>query len=260
MDNERVTFARTIAREAGAILLAGLGEVHQIHLKGTAVDLVTELDLRSEDYLVRRLQAQYPDDRIRGEESGKHGTGRGEWLIDPLDGTTNYAHGVPIFCVSIAYLRDGQPLVGVVHDPTRAETFWAERGAGAWLGSEPIRVSQTEALDRSLLVTGFPYNIQSTEDDNLAEYSYFSKRTRGVRRLGAAAIDLVYVANGRFDGFWELVLEPWDVAAGWLIVSEAGGKVTRIDGQADVLREPVSILATNGRIHDQMLEALAAIR
>lgn len=260
MDNDRVTFARTIAREAGEILIGGLGKAQQVQLKGTEVDLVTELDVRSEEYLVRRLQAQYPDDPIRGEESGQHGTGSAAWLIDPLDGTTNFAHGLPIFCVSIAYVKGDQPVLGVVHDPTRDETFWAYQGGGAWLGSRPIRVSETESLDRSLLVTGFPYNIRSTRDDNLAEYSLFSKRTRGVRRLGAAAIDLVYVADGRFDGFWELVLEPWDVAAGLLIVREAGGRVTRVSGQADVLREPVSILATNGLIHDQMLEAFASIR
>lgn len=260
MTNDRAAFARQIAEEAGEILMEGLGQVHEVRRKGSDVDLVTEIDLKSEELLVRRLQSAFPDDRVRGEESGRHGNGAGEWLIDPLDGTTNYAHGLPIFCISIAYLEAGRPLVGVVHDPTRPQTFWAQEDGGAWLGSQPLQVSQVDALDRSLLVTGFPYDIRTTDDNNLAEYSLFSKKTRGVRRLGAAALDLAYVAAGWLDGFWELSLEPWDVAAGILLVNQAGGRVTRMDGGPDVLAEPISTLATNGRIHDEILRELSRVR
>lgn len=260
MSDDRLSFARQIAEQAGALLMGGLGQVQEVRRKGTDVDLVTELDEKSERFLIERLQDRFPDDRIRGEESGRHGSGDGEWLIDPLDGTTNFAHSLPIFCVSIAYLESGRPLVGVVHDPTRPETFWAQDGGGAWLGDERLRVSQVDQLNRSLLVTGFPYDIRTTKDDNLTEYALFSKKSRAVRRLGAAALDLAYVAAGRLDGFWELTLEPWDVAAGMLIVTEAGGRVTRLDGSQDVLAEPISILATNGRIHGQMLEELSRVR
>lgn len=260
MNDDRLSFARQIAEQAGQLLMGGLGQVQDVRRKGSDVDLVTELDERSERFLVERLQDRFPDDRIRGEESGRHGSGQGEWLIDPLDGTTNFAHGLPIFCVSIAYLESGRPLLGVVHDPTRPETFSAQDGGGAWLEDQRLRVSQVDELSRSLLVTGFPYDIRTTEDDNLPEYALFSKKSRAVRRLGAAALDLAYVAASRLDGFWELTLEPWDVAAGMLLVTEAGGRVTRLDGGQDVLTEPISILATNGSIHGQMLEELSTIR
>lgn len=257
---DRIDYARQIATEAGEMLMEGLGRVQEVRIKGTDMDLVTEMDLGSERLLLDRLQHMYPGDRVRGEESGSHGSGSGEWIVDPLDGTTNYAHGLPVFCVSIAYLEAGRPVVGVVHDPSRAETFWAGEGTGAWLGEHPLSVSSVQELNRSLLVTGFPYNVRTTDDDNLSEYALFSKRSRGVRRLGAAALDLAYVAAGRLDGFWELALQPWDVAAGMLIVREAGGRVTRIDGGDDVLSEPVSILAANGSLHERMLEELNRIR
>jgi myo-inositol-1(or 4)-monophosphatase len=177
-------------------------------------------------------------------------------VIDPLDGTTNFARGVPFFCVSIACVQDRQPVLGVVFDPMRDELFTASKSEGAALNGRALNVSQTGSLDKSLLVTGFPYDIRTNPENNLSQYALFAVRSLGVRRLGSAALDLAYVAAGRFDGFWEYRLSPWDFAAGMLIVLEAGGRVTRIDGGPDVFREPTSILATNGRIHESMLGSL----
>ncbi|MGH2626407.1 MAG: inositol monophosphatase family protein, partial [Anaerolineales bacterium] len=192
----------------------------------------------------------------------------GRWLIDPLVGTTNFAHALPFFSVSIAWARDDEPLVAVVYDPVRHELFHAVRGGGAWLGppktgGDPaapsgrrLRVSEEAELGDSLLVTGFPYDIRTNPENNLAHYNAFALRSQGVRRLGSAALDLAYLADGRFDGYWELRLSPWDWAAGVLLVREAGGRVTRIDGTTDLLRPPPSLLATNRKIHEAMLEVL----
>jgi myo-inositol-1(or 4)-monophosphatase len=218
------------------------------------------MDQRAEALILERIRRAFPDDAILAEEQGA-ATGRSgrRWIVDPLDGTTNYAHGLPLFGVSIALESARRLVLGVVYDPERDELFVAERGGGATLNDAPIRVSATGALEQSLLVTGFPYNIRETADTNLAEYAAFSLRARAVRRLGSAVIDLAYVACGRFDGYWELRLGAWDVAAGAVLVEEAGGRITGIDGGALDVDAP-TLLATNGMIHDAMLEALKEIR
>jgi myo-inositol-1(or 4)-monophosphatase len=247
------------AREAGAILQEYAGKRIQIAHKGR-INIVTEVDLASERHIKALIADRYPGHRILAEESGLSETGTSEycWLIDPLDGTTNYAHGCPPYCVSIGVERAGGMVLGVIYDPTRDELFVAERGAGATLNGERLRVSEVEALDQALVVTGFPYDVRERMDEYLPGWREFLKRAQGVRRLGAAAIDLAYVAAGRLDGFWEHGLNPWDAAAGWVIVEEAGGRVTRLDGSPYDVYRP-SLLATNGSVHEEMLEVLRGI-
>lgn len=245
-----------LARQAGEILRAGYEREHQIRYKGV-IDLVTEVDGQSEALLVAEIRRRFDGHRILSEEVGAL-DGREEhlWYIDPLDGTVNYAHGVPIFSVSIAYAHRGTVRLGAVYDPLRDEMFLAERGQGAWLNGRRLRVSQTQELQRSLLVTGFPYDAWHTDRDNFEYFVRFARCTQGVRRLGSAALDLCYVAAGRFDGYWELSLKPWDAAAGALIAEEAGAIVTRVDGTADYLSPPLSILAAPPALHRQMLTML----
>jgi myo-inositol-1(or 4)-monophosphatase len=252
----------TLARQAGEILRAGYiprpgYELrHEINYKGV-IDPVTETDHKSEAFLLGEIQRRFPEDRILAEESGDlAGTNHARWYVDPLDGTVNFAHGVPVFCVSLAYARDGQLQLGAVYDPMQDECFSAERGRGAWLNGSPIRVSAAVHLDQCLLATGFPYNIRTIEDTNLENYARFSLRSQGVRRLGSAALDLCYVAAGRLDGYWELYLQPWDMAAGALIALEAGATVTTARGGPDLMTPPYSALAANPVIHAQMLEVL----
>ena len=251
---ERLRRAIELAREAGALLRTGLGAAGPIEHKG-AIDLVTDFDLRSERLLVDGLRRSFPQDPILAEEGGG-ASGPRRWLVDPLDGTTNFAHGLPHFSVSIAYAEDGAVRLGVVYDPTRDELFEALAGAGARLNGRPMRVSETTDLGRSLLVTGFPYDIRTQPETNLEPFARFALRSVGVRRFGSAALDLAYVACGRFDGYWELRLSPWDWGAGLLLVREAGGLVTQADGTPDVFRPPTSIVASNGRIHHAMLDVL----
>jgi len=221
------------------------------------IDPVTEVDHQSEAYLLGEVRRDFPDHHIFSEESGViQGDDTHIWYIDPLDGTVNYAHHVPIFTVSIAYAFGGRTTLGAVYDPMRDELFTAERGKGAFINGQRLRVSTATDLQRSLLVTGFPYDAWNTEHDNFANFVKFAKLTQGVRRLGSAALDLSYVAAGRFDGFWELSLKPWDVAAGGLICEEAGGSVTNVHGDADYISPPQSILATAPGIHVRMLEEL----
>lgn len=250
----RLRCAKDLAREAGAILRSGFGSAGPVVHKGT-IDLVTDFDLRSEKLLVEGLRGAFPEDPILAEEGGG-ASGDRRWLIDPLDGTTNFAHGLPIFCVSMAYAEDGVVRLGVVYDPMRDELFEGMQGAGARLNGRAVRVSEMAELDQSLLVTGFPYDIRSSSETNLDHFADFAVRAVGVRRLGSAALDLAYVASGRFDGYWELRLSPWDWAAGLLLVKEAGGRITRLDGDEDILRPPTSIVASNGRIHDAILQVL----
>ncbi len=246
-----------LAREAGAILRAGFRRQHRVDSKGAAIDLVTEMDEASERFLLGQILARFPDHRIVTEESGVHGgEGRCSWLIDPLDGTVNYAHGIPIYSVSVAFAVDGQVVKGAVYDPSQDECFSAERGRGAQLNGAALRTSSESDLARSLLVTGFPYDIWTNPQDNLDHFARFARRTRGVRRLGSAALDLCYVAAGRFDGFWELRLKAWDVAAGALAAEEAGARVSRIDGSDGYLQPETSILAANPALHTAMLEVL----
>jgi myo-inositol-1(or 4)-monophosphatase len=248
------------ARAAGRLLRDELSGARRIAYKGTPTNLVTEMDQRAEALILERLRGAFPDDGILAEELGA-AAGRSErrWLVDPLDGTTNYAHGLPIFGVSIALETARRLMLGVVYDPSRDEMFVGERGGGATLNDAPIKVSAAPSLGASLLVTGFPYNIRETRDTNLPEYAAFSLRARAVRRLGSAAIDLAYIACGRFDAYWELRLGAWDVAAGAVLVEEAGGRVTGIDGRALDVDAP-TLLATNGLVHDEMLRALKEIR
>lgn len=245
-----------LARQSGAILQAGYDTEHQVGYKGV-IDLVTEVDHQSEELLLGAIQRDFPGHHIFSEESGViQGSDEHIWYIDPLDGTVNYAHHIPIFCVSIAYAFRGTLTLGAVYDPMRDEMFLAERGKGAHLNGRPLRVSSTTELQKSLLVTGFPYTAWDTPQDNFDNFVKFGKLSRGVRRLGSAALDLCYVAAGRFDGFWEMALNPWDVAAGGLIVEEAGGRVTSVSGEADYISSPQSVLACTPGIQARMLEEL----
>jgi myo-inositol-1(or 4)-monophosphatase len=245
----------SLARAAGKILRDGYEKDHDIQFKGV-IDLVTEIDHQSENYLLGEIAKHWPESRIFAEESGESGDGDLVWYIDPLDGTVNYAHGVPMFCVSIACAWGGQTRLGVVYDPLRDEMFAAERGQGAHLNGRVLHVSNAADLQKSLLVTGFPYDTWTALDNNIKHFSKFARRTQGVRRLGSAALDACYVAAGRFDGFWEMSLRAWDIAAGALLAEEAGARVTTADGQADYMTPPHSILACAPGLYDQMLEVL----
>ncbi|MEW5873436.1 MAG: inositol monophosphatase family protein [Chloroflexota bacterium] len=245
-----------LARQAGELLRAGFGQRHQVDHKGV-IDLVTEMDHRSEDFLLGEIRRRFPQDGIVTEESGELG---GQacclWYVDPLDGTVNYAHGVPIFTVSLAYAEDGVVRLGAVYDPMQDELFSASLGQGSWLKGRLLQASSERTLDQSLLVTGFPYDVRTNPQNNLGLYARFALCSQGVRRLGSAALDLCYVAAGRFEGYWETQLNPWDIAAGALIAQEAGARVTRMQGEPDYLRAPCTVLAANPEVHPQMLAVM----
>jgi myo-inositol-1(or 4)-monophosphatase len=243
------------AREAGSILRSGLGTNFQVDYKGE-IDLVTEMDRRSEDYLIGQVHAHFPDHAIVSEEAGNLDGSTGCWYIDPLDGTMNYAHGVPIFSVSVAYAEGDQILLGVVYDPMQDECFSAELGGGAFLNGRPIHVGPQSSLDQAFLVTGFPYDIRRTAFNNVELFGRLVLRAQSVRRLGSAALDLGYVAAGRFDGYWEIRLKPWDLAAGALIVAEAGGVITSFEGGPNYLQPPYGIVVSNPILHPKLLHAL----
>jgi myo-inositol-1(or 4)-monophosphatase len=245
------------ARRAGAILQDCARTGFCVEHKDT-VNLVTDADRRAEQVIVETITKAYPSHQILAEERGSQGTGRSpyKWIIDPLDGTTNFAHRFPAYCVSIGLEHAGSVILGVVFDPTRQELFVAESGGGASLNGAPIQASRTPKLNDALLVTGFAYDIRESAENNLNHFARFSLRAQGVRRMGAAALDLCYVACGRFDGFWELKLHPWDMAAGTLIVREAGGRVTDFKGGAFSIYGQ-QIVASNGLIHDEMVRVLA---
>ena len=248
------------ARAAGHLLKRELLGPRRIAYKDSPTNLVTEMDARAEELIVGRLTAAFPHDAVLGEERGATAGRSGRrWIIDPLDGTTNYAHGFPAFGVSIGLESAGRVELGVVYDPNLDEMFVAERGRGTTVNERPLAVSSTPTLDESLLATGFPYNIREARDNNLKEYAAFSVRVRAVRRLGSAVLYLAWLACGRLDGYWELRLGPWDVAAGSLLVEEAGGRITNLSGGALDLDAP-SIVASNGRIHDAVLAVLAELR
>ena len=243
------------AREAGRILRERLGTTIAVEYKGD-VDLVTEVDRRAEEVVVGFLRDNFPDHGILAEEGGGRESARGaRWIIDPLDGTTNYAHGFPFFCVSIAFEDAGRVICGVVYDPVRDELFAAERGRGAQLNGSALKVSTTGDLSRALLATGFPYDIRTSSDNNLDHFARFAVRAQAIRRAGSAALDLSYVACGRFDGFWELKLRPWDVAAASLIVTEAGGRVSDFRGGPFTLSGGET-LASNGLLQEEMVAVL----
>jgi len=245
-----------LARRAGDFLRVGYETEHEVKYK-SEIDLVTEVDHQSEKYLIGEIQRLFPDHQIVSEEAGLlPGRDSDQWFIDPLDGTVNYAHGVPFFSVSIAYARRGLVNLAAVYDPMRDELFSAEQGQGAVCNERGIRVSQTAQLGRSLLVTGFPYDAWSNAENNLDHFGRFSKSSQGVRRLGSAALDLCYVAAGRFDGYWELSLKPWDMAAGSLIAAEAGARVTDLEGKSQILTPPYGLIAAPPAIHEKMLDLL----
>ena len=248
------------ARRAGALLLDQLGGPRHVEYKTGPTNLVTDMDRRAESLIVDTLRAAYPAHAILTEEAGElAGSSRERWIVDPLDGTTNYAHGIPVFAVSIALVVDGRPQVGVIFDPAREECFVAERGAGATLDGQRLRVSGVPVLDESVLATGFAYTIRQGRDTNLPEHDALSLRCQAVRAIGSAALSLAWVAAGRFDGFWELVLGPWDVAAGALLVEEAGGRVTDVAGGPVDLATPGPV-ASNGLIHTEILAVLSDLR
>lgn len=245
-----------LARKAGAILREGYSQDHHITFKG-AVDIVTERDHASEAYLLGEIHARFPGGHILAEESGSiRGRNEDLWYIDPLDGTVNYAHQVPIFSVAIAFASQGILRRAAVYDPMRDEMFSAERGGGAHLNGRPIRPSGASELLKSLLVTGFPYDARESSNNNFDRFVKLAKLTQGVRRLGSAALDGCYVAAGRFDGFWEISLKPWDVAAAALIAEEAGARVTALDGSPDYLSPPQSVIVAAPGIYDALLDAL----
>jgi len=259
MDAEEILHETVaIARRAGVVLDGWLGRLEGVEFKGE-VDLVTAADRASEAYLVEALGRLLPEAAILAEEgSGRDAASVWRWIVDPLDGTTNFAHGYPVYCVSIA-LEDADGMVlGVVHDPTRAETFTARRGAGAARNGEPIRTGRRATVGEALLVTGFPYDIRTSPRTNLPQFAAFARRARGVRRSGSAALDLCYVAAGRCDGFWEEKLSPWDLAAGALIAGEAGATVTGYHG--DPLRlDQGHVVAANPVLHRAMVNLLATV-
>ena len=244
------------ARAAGAILLNYAKSGFHITHK-SPINLVTDADHAAEQCVIDYIRAQFPAHHILAEERGSdvQSDSRYHWVIDPLDGTTNFAHGFPLFAVSIGVELDGHGLIGVVYDPTRDELFTAQAGSGARLNGQPILVSITEQLDRALLATGFAYDIRDTPNNNLDHFARFALKAQGLRRTGSAALDLSYVAAGRFDGFWEVKLSPWDMAAGVVILKEAGGTVTDFAGHTHSVYQP-ELVASNGRIHQAMLDVL----
>ena len=256
MDLDRVKQVGISAAYKGAeVLQSYFGNITRVNKKG-AIDLVTEADLRSEEKVVSTIRAAFPDHTILAEESGlKEGTLEYSWLVDPLDGTTNFAHQVPIFCISIAFAARDSVRVGIVLNPINGELFTAARDGGAQRNGKPIQVSSTSLISDSLLVTGFPYNLREIFDQIVVRYASCLRAAQGIRRLGSAALDLCYVACGRFEGFWEQNLKPWDTAAGSLIAAEAGGRVTDFSNQSFRV-DAKEILATNGQIHDEMLSLL----
>ncbi|HWI17331.1 MAG TPA: inositol monophosphatase family protein [Vicinamibacterales bacterium] len=240
---------------AGDLQMAKFGTGIRVEKKG-AIDLVTEVDVEVERMFRALVAERFPDHDVLAEELGGGQKGASHrWVFDPLDGTTNFAHGVPIFCASLGLEIDGQAAVAAVYDPNRKELFTAEAGIGSWLNGHPLKVSATDSVLESMLVTGFPYNVHQKADEYLKTFSDVLKQARAVRRLGSAAIDICWVAAGRMDGFWEASLKPWDTCAAALILKEAGGKVTGMDGKT---WEPDAghILATNGVIHEEVLRIL----
>ena len=249
------SFAVDLARKSGDLLKEKFNKTHTIHYKGE-INLVTEADKLSEDLIIETISHNFLDHGILSEESPAiTGAGKLRWIIDPLDGTTNYAHGYPFYCVSIALENEGEVVLGVVHDPMREEMFVAVRGEGAFLNGKKLAVSNCDHLSKSLLATGFPYDIRESKENNLDYFNSMAINVQAIRRAGAAALDLAYLAAGRFDGFWELKLKPWDTAAGSLLVKEAGGVISDIAGEKWNLQSP-SILASNGLIHEQMIKVL----
>jgi myo-inositol-1(or 4)-monophosphatase len=245
------------ALEAGRFLRMNIGKIKRIERKhGEESNLVTEIDKRAEQLIIEKIKQRYPQHDFLAEESGTHANNSDfKWIIDPLDGTTNFTHGLPIFCASIALEHKGEIILGAIYDPNADELFTGEKGKGAYLNNRKIRVSETRNLLESLIVTGFPYDIKKNPYNAVEHFSNVLVESQAVRRLGSAALDLSYVACGRFDGFWEVTLNPWDMAAGVLFVQEAGGKFTNFKGFPSDIYNP-NVLATNGIIHEQLVGVL----
>lgn len=253
---ELLETAIAAGKQAGALLISYARSGFRIEHKNP-INLVTDADHAAEQCVIDSIRAQYPTHRFLAEERGRVDRGPSPyvWIIDPLDGTTNFAHGFPAYCVSIGLEYEGQSVLGVVYDPTRDELFTATLGSGAHLNGHPIRVSHTNLLDQALLVTGFAYDIRETQRNNLDHFVRFALRVQGIRRTGSAALDLCYVAAGRFDGFWEVKLNPWDMAAGTVILREAGGQVTNFHGETHSLYGQ-ELVASNGLIHEPILSVI----
>ncbi len=249
----------SLTRRVGDVICRSAHKKKRISYKG-AIDLVTQFDRTSQDMIVSALVRRYPTHGILSEENVSRKTATVyKWIVDPLDGTTNFAHGLPIWTLSIALEQDGDIVLGVVYDPTRKEMFYVLKGDGAFCNKRRIHVSSVKNLDTALLVTGFPYDIRKSRENNLDHFSNFAVRAQAVRRLGSAALDLCYTACGRFDGYWEIKLSPWDQAAGSLILRESGGAVTDFQNKPfDIYGDEV--LGTNGHIHGQMLKVLSKKR
>lgn len=247
--------AKQAAMKAGEYALSRVSTDKIIDHKSGMNDLVTDVDKKCEAIVIEIIKKSFPEHSILGEESGEEHKSAGyTWVIDPIDGTTNYAHGFPVFCTSVGVMIDGQSVVGVVYDPSRDELFHCVKGEGAFLNGDVISVSEVKTVSESLIATGFAYNLEK----KIANLGYFRKMlecAQAVRRPGAAAIDLCYVACGRMDGFWELGLKPWDTAAGYLLVTESGGKVTALNGEYFDVNNP-ELLASNGHIHEEMFGIL----
>jgi myo-inositol-1(or 4)-monophosphatase len=256
MDMEQIkNVGIAAACNGGKILQNHYGRLTSIRKKGT-IDLVTDADVQSEAAIIETISKAFPTHAILAEESGDHKGRGGRWIIDPLDGTTNFAHGLPQFCVSIAFASDDDILIGIVLAPLLDELFLGVKGQGAQLNGIPITVSSTQTLVDSLLVTGFPYDHPTIFDELMRRFGNCMKATQGIRRLGSAALDLCYVANGRFDGFWEQHLKPWDTAAGYLVASEAGARTTNFSAAPYSIVEK-EIVCSNGIIHDELINLLA---
>ncbi len=255
MKNKFKKTAIDAAKAAGLILRKNLGKARSIEFKGV-IDIVTDMDKKAEDMIIKKLRDAFPEHGILTEESDEQkSSSEYRWIIDPLDGTTNYSHGYPVFCVSIALEKGGEIIFGVVYDPMLNELFSAEKGKGAHCNNRKIKVSNIAELAKSLLATGFPYDVRTSPENNLSHFANFAVKVQAIRRAGSAALDMCYVACGRFDGFWELKLKPWDTAAAMLIIAEAGGVVT------DFSNRPFSLsmgetVASNGLIHEQMIRVL----
>lgn len=260
LDPLLLTTAIEAVVRAGDVMMSRFGKDIRVDKKGV-IDLVTEVDVAIERTFREMIGERFPDHAVLGEEmGGSAAVPSGPcWIFDPIDGTTNFAHGLPIFCASLALEIDGEAEVAAVYDPTRQELFVAERGGGAFMNGRRLRVSAAGALVDALLVTGFPYDVHQRVEEIVGLFASFVGRARAVRRLGSAAIDLCYVAAGRMDGFWESDLKPWDIAGGALVVAEAGGRVTNMNGDAFSSRAG-HVLATNGLLHDAMLEVIADFR
>lgn len=255
MVEELLELARSAAEDAGNMLLEGLKKSREVSQKSGPADLVTQYDHSAQELIANKIQKKFPTHSILAEEEFEVEKSSTKWIVDPLDGTTNYIYNYPLFCVSIAVERDGELTVGVVHLPVIEETFTAIKDKGAFLNGRRISVSGTADFSKSLLATGFPYD-QDRLPSAIRSFSGLVRKARGIRRDGAAAIDLSFVAAGRFDGFWELGLSPWDVAAGCLIIKEAGGAITDFSGNGYDIYGSRGLVATNGKIQDALVERL----